>query len=173
MKTKIFLAVVITILLASVSCVKIQTLPPEPRIEYISFTVFDTVDILGNDTKGGRLKFYFEDGDGDIGLPVPSAGQLYDSTNLFFTLYRKTDGVLVQAPANDPLKPSDYRIPYMERLGQNKILKGTISVTFLYLFYSESDTVKYNFYIKDRAGNESNIATTSEIAVSVNDVYEN
>ena len=61
----------------------------------------------------------------------------------------------------------------MERLGQNKILKGTISVTFLYLFYSESDTVKYNFYIKDRAGNESNIATTSEIAVSVNDVYEN
>ena len=50
----------------------------------------------------------------------------------------KLTEIMVPAPDNDPFKPIAYRIPYMERLGQNKILKGTISVTFLYLFYSTS-----------------------------------
>jgi len=168
-----YLVISFFLFLAAVSCIKIQTLPPEPYIEFVSFAVFDTVDILGNTSKGGRLKFYFEDGDGDLGLPPPSSQQTYDTVNLFFTLYRKTDGVMAPAPDNDPLKPSGYRIPYMERLGQNKILKGYISVTFLYLFYSEDDIIKYNFYIKDRAGNVSNTASTSEISLFVNDIYEN
>ena len=153
------------------SCRKIEQLPPVPHIEFTSFTVFDTLDILGNNSKGGKLKFYFEDGDGDLGLAAPTGTQT-DSTNLFFTLYRKTGGVMVPAPDNDPLKPSAYRIPYMVRLGQNKILKGTISVTFLYLFYSPADTIRYDFYIKDRAQNESNIASTSEIVLSVNNIYQ-
>ena len=157
---------------ATLTCGKIQTLPPEPHIEYKSFTVFDTVDILGNIAKGGRLKFYFEDGDGDLGLPPPSEGPAYDTINLFFTLYRKTGGVMVPAPDNDPLKPSGYRIPYMERLGQNKILKGTISVTFLYLFYFEDDIIRYDFYVKDRADNTSNTASTNEISLFVNNVYK-
>jgi hypothetical protein len=59
----------------------------------------------------------------------------------------------------------------MERLGLNKILKGTISVTFLYLFYSPGDTISYDFYIKDRALNESNVESTSEVVLSVNDIY--
>ena len=59
----------------------------------------------------------------------------------------------------------------MVRLGQNKILRGTISVTFLYLFYSPTDTIKYDFYIKDRALHESNVASTSEIVISTNNVY--
>jgi hypothetical protein len=77
-------------------------------------------------------------------------------------------------PDNDILSPSDYRIPYMERTGQNKILKGTIAVTFLYLFYSveDTDTVRYDFYLKDRADNLSNTESTSEIYLSVNDIYK-
>jgi hypothetical protein len=147
--------------------------PAAPQIEFTSFTIFDTTDILGNNSKGGRLKFHFEDGDGDLGLNAPSQSDtLADSTNLFFTLFRKEGGVMVAAPDNDPLKPSSYRIPYMERLGQDKILKGTISVTFLYLFYSPSDTIRYDFYIKDRALNESNVASTSEIVLSVNKTYD-
>ena len=164
-----FLVVILAVLSLS-SCRKIVQLPPVPHIEFTSFGIFDTIDILGNNAKGGRLKFYFEDGDGDLGLNSPSEGDT-DTTNLFFTLYRKTGGKMVLAPDNDPLKPSSYRIPYMERLGQNKILKGTISVTFLYLFYSSADTIKYDFYIKDRALNKSNIASTTEIAISVNKNY--
>lgn len=155
------------------SCIKIQTLPPEPRVEYTSFEVFDTLDLLGNAVKGGELKFYFEDGDGDLGYlpPEPEEEEEVDSANLFFTLYRVIDGVESLAPENDPLKPSDYRIPYMERQGQNKILKGTISITFLYLFYSTEDTIKYDFFVKDRAGNVSNTASTSIIPLYYKGTY--
>ena len=157
-------------LLIPVACTKIEHISPVPSIRFNSFTIFDTTDILGNISKAGKLNFYFEDGDGDVGLKVPTGNET-DSTNLFFTLYRKTDGVMEPANEDDPLYPSSYRIPYMVRLGQNKILRGTISVTFLYLFYTPTDTIKYDFYLKDRALNESNVASTSEIVISVNNVY--
>jgi len=158
----------------TLSCRKIETLPPEPKIEFISFSVFDTIDILNNSCKGGRLKFYFEDGDGNLGLPTPDELQAQaDTINLFLTLYRKVNNVMVEVPEDDILKPSGYRIPYMEREGQNKILKGTISITFLYLFYLPEDTarLRYDFYLKDRADNISNTESTSEINLSVNDIY--
>jgi hypothetical protein len=167
---KIKFPVIIILLLSSIACRKIETLPAIPRIEYRSFTVYDTIDPLGNIAKAGKLKFYFEDGDGNIGLKEPS-GNLGDSTNLFFSLYRKKGGVMVPAPSNDPLGPSAYRIPYMTRPGQNKILKGTVSVIFLYLFYEPTDTIKYDFYIKDRADNSSNTASTYDIILNVNNTY--
>jgi hypothetical protein len=166
------LFIILSLLLVLGSCRKIEQLSARPNIEFTSFTIFDTIDILGNQAKGGKLKFYFEDGDGDLGLQEP-VGKLADSTNLFFTLFRKVGGKMVLAPPNDPLRPSDYRIPYMVRLGQNKILKGTISVIFLYNFYKPSDTIKYEFHIKDRAENVSNFESTSEIIVSVNNIYAN
>jgi hypothetical protein len=173
MKKTRYLFLIIISFLIPVSCRKVQQLSSVPHIEYTSFTIFDTTDILGNNSKGGRLKFHFEDGDGDLGLNAPApTGDQTDSTNLFFTLFRKEGGVMLPAPDNDPLKPSAYRIPYMESLGQNKIMKGTISVTFLYLFYSPADTIRYDFYIKDRALNESNVASTSEIVLSVNNTYK-
>jgi len=166
-----YLIVLLIFTLILDSCKKIEKLPAVPHIEFTSFTIFDTTDILGNMSKGGRLRFHFEDGDGDMGLNAPLGVQT-DSTNLFFTLFRKKGGTMSPAPDNDPLKPSAYRIPYMERLGQNKILKGTISVTFLYLFFNNTDTIRYDFYIKDRALNESNVVSTSEIVLSVNKTYE-
>jgi hypothetical protein len=59
----------------------------------------------------------------------------------------------------------------MVRLGQNKILRGTIQVTFLYLFATPADTIQYDFYIKDRALHKSNVTTTSEIIISANNIY--
>lgn len=154
------------------SCHKIEMLPDTPHIEFTKFTVFDTTDILGNDCKGGRLNFYFEDGDGDLGLDAPDS-QDSDTVNMFFTLYRKTGSMFSAVPENDPIDPSDYRIPYMERTGQNKILRGTISVTFMYLFYEpeNTDTVKYEFYIKDRLEHLSDTVTTVEIPLSINGIY--
>ncbi len=171
MRTVRFLIPVIIIVLSG-SCKKIHQLPPEPYIEFRNFAVFDTIDILGNNCKGGRLKFYFEDGDGNLGLESPEETGL-DTTNLFFTLYRKTNGVMTEVPENDLMEPSSYRIPYMTREGQNKILKGTISVTFIYLFYQpkNNDTIMYEFYLKDRAENFSNTVSTTEIPLSFNGIY--
>jgi hypothetical protein len=170
MRIFLYTVLVISALLFLGSCHKIEQISPIPNISFTSFTIFDTLDILGNQSKGGKLSFFFEDGDGDVGLNPPEFGQT-DSTNLFLTLYRKIDGEMVRAKPGDPLYPSDYRIPYMVRLGQNKILRGTISVTFLYLFYSPTDTIKYDFYIQDRALHKSNLASTSEIIIATNNVY--
>lgn len=172
MKTRRYLILLILAPVLAAGCRKIEHLPPEPKIEFRYFEVFDTTDILGNTCQGGRLNFYFEDGDGNLGLPPPD-GTHSDTTNLFLTLFRKTNGRMTEVGANDILRPSNYRIPYMDRQGQNKILRGTISVTFLYLFYSPEshDTIRYDFYIKDRAGNISNTESTSEIFLSENNTY--
>lgn len=172
MTIKIFPVIIIFSLLVLGSCGKIETLPEEPYIEYTSFTVFDTTDILGNSIKGGELKFYFEDGDGDLGLPTPSESIDFDSINLFITLYRLNNGIISPADDDDPLKPTGYRIPYIEKIGQNTILKGNISVIFQYLFYSEEDSIRYDFYVKDRAGNISNTVSTTIIPIFYNGIYE-
>jgi len=169
-----YITVLVIIPILSASCGKLETLPDRPHIEFRSFAMFDTTDILGNECKGGRLNFYFEDGDGDLGLEEPSY-VTDDTVNMFFTLYRKAGiDFAVVSDTLDPVYPSNYRIPYMERLGQNKILKGTITVSFLYLFYEieDTDTLKYEFYIKDRALNISDTATTCEIPLSVNGIYQ-
>ena len=152
------------------SCKKFVPLSTIPSIEYKSFQVVDTTDPLGNKAKGGRLKFTFEDGDGDLGVSQGS-GSPADTNNLVITLYKKEGGVMVPAGANDPLLPASYRIPYINLSGQNKALKGTITVTFLYLFFTNADTVKYDFYIIDRANNHSNVASTNEIVISKNGFY--
>jgi len=174
MKNKTFTSALIIILLAVSSCIKLETLPEEPRIEFTSFTVFDTTDILGNTLQAGKLRFYFEDGDGDIGLRPPSGpeDELADTINLFLTLYRIENGESSLAPGDDPYKPTGFRIPYMERLGRNTILQGHINVTLYYFFHTSEDSISYEFSIRDRAGNISNTESTPVIPVDVKGVYE-
>jgi hypothetical protein len=160
MKRVLIVGAIILICLIDYSCKKIEKLPVIPKITFTSFQVFDTTDILGNQGRAG---------DGDMGLDPPTtAGE--DSTNLFFKMYRVTNGLLVPVADNDILKPSDYRIPYLQPVGQNNALKGTVSVTFLYLFYSPSDTIEYEFYIKDRALHISNTLTTCVIPIAVDTI---
>lgn len=173
MKLVKYLTLIILFIILFHSCGKIEKLPPQPYIKFRSFEVFDTTDILENRVKGGRLNFYFEDGDGDFGLQAPGQYTLADSTNLYFILYRKSAGEFVKAADNDLLKPSAYRIPFMDRQGQNKILKGNIRITFLYLFSNPTDTIKYMFWVKDRAQNYSDTVSTCEIVLKDNSVCNN
>jgi hypothetical protein len=89
------------------------------------------------------------------------------------TLYRKIGGAMqLVTDTADPLLPgSDYRIPYLETVGQSKVLRGEIIITILYQSYSQTDTIKYDFFIIDRAGNNSNIEETAEIVIAKNDIY--
>jgi hypothetical protein len=166
-----YLVIAFLLVFALISCEKIRKLPDTPHVEFRSFSVYDTVDILENKIKAGTLNFYFEDGDGDLGLNAPE-DSLADSINLFLTLYREVNGRIIPAPAGDPFKPTGFRIPYMDNSGQNKILKGIISVNFTYLFYSSSDSLKYDFYVRDRALNVSNTDSTGIIPISKNGVYK-
>ncbi len=160
-----FPILIFTVLIFLGSCGPIEKLPPEPAIEFRNFALFDTIDILGNPAKAGKLTFYFEDGDGDLGLEAPDSIPLSVGNNLFLRLFRKTGGVFELVPPSDPLYPSEYRIPYLNAPGQNKILKGTIDVTIIYFIYNPADTLYYDFWIKDRSGNESNTASTCVVVL--------
>jgi hypothetical protein len=158
---RVILIQVLAVLILAFACEGPERLPAEPRIEFRALSQFDTIDpLLGNTVKAGKITFYFEDGDGDLGVDPPPTPGPEPSGNLFLKLYRKTDGVFELATPGDPLYPSEYRIPYLETGGQNKILKGTIDVTIMYILYNTPDTLYYDFWIKDRAGNESNTAST-------------
>ena len=156
---------IITVLLSSLSCKKIESLPEIPSISFKSFILIDTIDALGNEGKIGELIFDFEDGDGDIGLTQPDSLSV-DSTNfnLFFTLFGKIDGEFIEVSENDLETPLNYRVPYIEKEGQNKAIKGEIQVDFIYLLF-EYDTIKYSFFIVDRALHKSNVETTPEITM--------
>ena len=162
--TKILILIII-VLLGGLSCKKIESLPEIPSISFNSFILKDTTDVLGNEGKIGELIFDFEDGDGDIGLTQPDSLSV-DSTNfnLFFTLFGKIDGEFIEVSENDLETPLNYRIPYIEKEGQNKAIKGEIQVDFIYLLF-EYDTIKYSFFIVDRALHKSNVETTPEIAM--------
>ncbi len=158
------LIITIIILLSGLSCQKIESLPEIPSISFKSFILKDTTDALGNVGKIGELTFDFEDGDGDIGLK-PADSLTVDSTNLFFTMFNKIDGEFIEVSEDDLETTLNYRIPYIEKEGQNKALKGDIQIDFLYYHTFEYDTIKYSFFIVDRALHKSNIETTPEIVV--------
>ena len=169
-KVSIYIALIIAMFFVVASCKKIESPSEIPHIEFESFSIFDTIDILGNVSKGGCLKISFEDGDGDVGLEEPSYGET-DTTNMFLSLLRKNGDDFIKVTDNtDPLMPSSYRIPFMRENGQSRIMKGTISLRIIYAVNS-SDTIKYEVTIKDRANNYSNSVTTCEIPLSFNGTY--
>ena len=148
------------------SCKKIEEFSEIPEITFKDFILVDTLDKIGNKIKHGELIFDFIDGDGDIGIEVPDSINNSDTSNLFFTLYKKIDGDFVEVDTETPI---EYRIPFMEPKGQNKTLKGEIKIEFEYYLNFEYDTIKYEFYLVDRAKHKSNIESTPEISFLTDD----
>jgi hypothetical protein len=145
---------VLVVLLSA--CYRIETYPPEPEINYISFQLTDSIDILDNRILSGNLRFSFIDGDGDVGADIPSDTSLINTVkHVFIDLFKKEDGVFV---LQDLAVDYQYRIPYFEPGANNPVIKGEIIVSGIN-FYSPftSDTMRLDFYMKDRAGNKSNI----------------
>jgi hypothetical protein len=68
------------------------------------------------------------------------------------TLYVDTDYFHQQFPYSDKL----------ERVGQNKTVKGTVRVGILFPAKLPYDTMRLEFYIRDRAMNKSNVEVTND-----------
>lgn len=156
-----FLTVVaILVALFLQSCQKEDSLPVTPSIEFKSLEKFATVS-AGFDSL--VLTFAFEDGDGDIGFPESDTS----SRDIFVKLFEKQNGVFVPIVFTDTLLFT-YRMPYLEPTGNNSSLKGDVIISYLgYLLGVPNDTVRYELYIKDRAGHISNTITTSEVVTGV------
>jgi hypothetical protein len=56
--------------------------------------------------------------------------------------------------------PFYFRTKYIEPIGQNKTLKCTIYINLDFDIPSSWDTVKFDFFMYDRALNKSNIEST-------------
>lgn len=170
--SKIQLFLITLLMVSAGSCKKVEKFPPEPRIEYISFSKVYNPNLEIFDR--GVLHFSFEDGDGDIGLnsgdtfpPFNASSPYY--YNLIITYFEMQHGELVEVPIlwfnpqteqYDTLSLSS-RIPNLTPDGINKAINGEIFDTlFIYNFNSEFDTIKFDAYIIDRALNESNKIST-------------
>lgn len=155
-----FLASLAILLLFSVGCEKEENYSDIPEITYLSSKVEIGKDSNQNDIWKCTIKFEFKDGDGDVGVD-PSDKSL---KNCFFTQFDKIDDVFVKVVPPNPEANLYYSIPYVEPTGSTKQQKGTISVEIdLLINIQKADTVKYRFYIKDKALHTSDTIETKEI----------
>lgn len=144
------------------ACKKKTDLPDTPSIAYKSFT---------QKKDSAYLVFSFLDGDGDIGLAQGDTNAPYNKKgnhfyNLFVTYSEKVNG---QYKAIKLTPPLNYRIPNIMPEGVNKSLDGEIKIKWPAPYYNPllniGDTVKYDFYIEDRALNKSNVASTGDVII--------
>ncbi len=135
---KVFLLSVLVLIL---SCNKKSKFSVVPKITYK--TLQPQILKAGASTGGTTLSIYFEDGDGDIG---------FGTYNLF--LKDSRDGTI--AKMKIPTIPDAY--------SPEKGLKGLITVDYLAALlilrpdtaHFNSDTLRWEIYMKDQAGNLSN-----------------
>ena len=159
-KIRLWLFCSLPALLFLQSCQKEDSLPVTPSIEFKSLEKFTAVN-AGIDSL--VLTFAFEDGDGDIGFPDSDTS----SRDIFVKLFEKQNGVFVPIVFTDTLLFT-YRMPYLEPTGNNSSLKGDVVISYLgYLLGVPNDTVRYQLYIRDRAGHISNTITTTEVVTGV------
>ena len=146
-------------------CPAPKVLPDIPSVEFVSFLLELKTNALGNNIMTGTLDFHFEDGDGDIGFNASVDSLNLPDTlkyNLFLTILEKVNGKYHAVDTSKLETKPFYRIPPLDREGQNKTLRGEIEVEIEY-YTRDYDTLKYSFYIMDRAFHRSNVDTTTEI----------
>lgn len=144
-------------------CRKDEEFSVIPEIEFMSFT---KIKKNGLDYQG-VLEFSFKDKDGDIGLKEEDTLPPYDY-NLYLTYFEKVAGEFVEYEFPDTTIPTHGRIPYLTPEGQNKTIKGVIQDTIFINDFDTTniyDTLRFEFYILDRALHKSNIIVTPEIVV--------
>jgi hypothetical protein len=165
---KDLIIVLIAGIIIAIACEKIERADPVPEIGFKDFTVADSYDTIGDEpvkVKACELIFTFIDGDGDIGL-IDDPYDSIDPKNVFIIPFVKDEGSYYR---NDDLDTLAFWIKHnekMERVGQNKTLKGEIKVKFSYFakLISDYDTLKFDFYLVDRANHKSNVESTTDIA---------
>ena len=149
-------------LVLSSSCMKKETYPDVPAIEFQNFTLlFDYIKVA----RKGILTISFTDGNGDIGLrPGDTLPPYQKDSNYYYNYvidyYEKQHGQFVKVPL---LLPFSARIPPLTPDYPNKAIKGIIVDTMQMNPAPVYDTIKFVFFLYDRALNKSNVDSTPPI----------
>ena len=143
------------------ACKKRESFSDIPYLEFRNYELKDSVDALGNITKLCELHIYFTDGDGDIGLFNDDTIAPYDY-NLFVNYFEMHNDSLQQINVNPPYH---IRMPNLTPTGQNKSLKVDVKYD-VNVTYRNSDTIKFELKLFDRALNESDWVSSSLIILN-------
>lgn len=144
----------------SYGCHKPEQYSVEPHIEFKEFVQ------MGD---SGRISFRFTDGDGDIGLDegdvtAPYTGKFYN--NVFIRYYEKVNGLWQQGIGAAGPVEFTYRTEKLTPGGKNKAIRGEIIIYLVPIFYNDnsddSDTIKFDIQLADRALHLSNIVESAE-----------
>lgn len=149
------------------TCREKEEYPPVPQLEFLSFTSFRNLDDIDS---LGILLISYTDGDGDLGV-VP-----WDTNSNFFVSYYVMDnGELKVGTRYDPTTGEidtinfNARIPILAPDGYTGWIKGQIEDTIKPLSDPTSqktiDTIMFEAWVIDRAGNLSNVVQTPLIEV--------
>ncbi len=144
-----------------VSCEPFEKISDVPEIHFKSYTryLLDTLDVT---IESGELVFSFRDGNADFGLDTVSYPE--DTVNFYLIPFQKVDQTYDSIDMDVyGRKYAIYSNERLDRTGQNKTIQGEIKVQVYYFLPPPYDTIRYDFYIMDRAGNKSNVESTSDI----------
>lgn len=158
LKEYIGFGILVTFMTSLISCVTRPDFPIEPVIEFISMEDNQMVQNSFN-TDSIRVTFSFTDGDGDLGDQ--------DSLNIFIRDNR------------DQFIASKYRLPEFPPEGAQRGVRGEITLTIYTTccifpdgtppcepsLQYPTDTLRYDIYIRDRAGHVSNTIQTAPIII--------
>ncbi len=150
-------------------CFSVPEFPLTPEIEFDRISSVPRLDqTIGAYKDSIVISVKFKDGDGDLGYEqreIDSLRQRGGGQNFIIKQFRKDKGKYVEYIPLDPLPL------YFHRLSSDKPgpLEGIIhynGVQLLHSFYPYArDTIRFEVYIKDRAGNTSNTVVTDSVVV--------
>ncbi len=161
LKNTVYFSFLVLITLCIGACKKAPSYPLEPsidleemrKISYPSLKI-DTLLVFIN----------FKDGDGDVGNETSVAGP-----DFFVKVLRKSSGTFSEITLTPSL---DGSLPLLSPYNAKGPIDGTITYKIEFrkvpnptLEYSDGDTLKFQFRIKDRADNFSNWIETPEYIV--------
>lgn len=162
MKTiRVLLPVIFTGLFLGVACEPEEKISDIPEVNFKSLNGPFLVQQGDITLRGAELVFGFKDGNSDFGVDVTQSPP--DTINLYLIPFEKVNGVYDSIDAD--LYGRKYTIrkdPKLER--SDGAVKGEIKVLITYVLKPPFDTMRYEFYILDRAGNMSNIESTSDFS---------
>ncbi len=137
-------------LLAFTGCETDPVFPDQPKISFVSITPEVATAFTADEI---QVTIHYEDGDGDLGYvgdPV---------NNLFLTDMRA-------AFVGNPGRVSGFSFESLTPDTKNPSIQGDITVTLTTPPYDVAEEpLKFEIYLVDRAGHESNRITTTGISI--------
>ncbi len=148
-------------------CFSVPEFADAPEIEFSGIENFLRVDEQSGGYKDSVvISVFFRDGDGDLGYVQREIDSLADrggGQNFVVKQFRRVNGRYIV------YEPLETQSGYFHRLSGDSPgpIEGTIHYSGIQVYHSfypyAKDTVKYEIYIRDRAGNISNTILTDSV----------